>query len=116
MKKDESGKKTTVGCLVIAALFFVVLGICQCNEEQQERQPMPEREITPSISAPLMKAEPVRPKTKSVTTTFTKMDDEDTDDDPYDNPDFDDLIPGEEYDEEFVDRSEGDPELYDKDS
>lgn len=32
--------------------------------------------------------------------------------DPYDNPDFDDLIPGEEYDEEFVDRSTGDFELY----
>lgn len=32
--------------------------------------------------------------------------------DPYDDPDFDDLIPGEEYDEEFVDRSQGDPELY----
>lgn len=34
------------------------------------------------------------------------------DTDPYDNPDFDDLVPGEEYDEEFVDRSEVDPELY----
>ncbi len=33
--------------------------------------------------------------------------------DPYDNPDFDDLIPGEEYDERFVDRSTGDFELYD---
>ena len=32
--------------------------------------------------------------------------------DPYDNPDFDDVVPGEEYDEEFVDRSVGDPELY----
>ena len=32
--------------------------------------------------------------------------------DPYEDPDFDDLVPGEEYDEEFVDRSEGDPELY----
>ena len=30
-----------------------------------------------------------------------------------DDPDFDDLIPGEEYDEEFVDRTTGDPELYD---
>lgn len=39
-----------------------------------------------------------------------KQDDDDTD--PYDDPDFDDLIPGEEYDEEFVDRSTGDPELY----
>ena len=36
----------------------------------------------------------------------------DDDCDYYDNPNFDDLIPGEEYDEEFVDRSEGDPELY----
>lgn len=33
--------------------------------------------------------------------------------DPYEDPDFDDLIPGEEYDEEFIDRSQGDPELYD---
>ena len=40
----------------------------------------------------------------------------DDDRDPYDDPDFDDLIPGEEYDEEFVDRSQGDPELYDGDS
>ncbi|MBR1793585.1 MAG: hypothetical protein IJ764_08120 [Bacteroidales bacterium] len=37
---------------------------------------------------------------------------DDDDVDPYDDPDFDDLIPGEEYDEEFVDRSIGDPELY----
>lgn len=35
-----------------------------------------------------------------------------TDDDPYDDPEFDDVIPGEEYDEEFVERSKGDPELY----
>ena len=38
--------------------------------------------------------------------------DYDDDSDPYDDPDFDDLIPGEEYDEEFIDRSTGDPELY----
>jgi hypothetical protein len=41
---------------------------------------------------------------------FGKDDGEDND--PYDDPDFDDLVPGEEYDEEFVDRSKGDPELY----
>lgn len=40
----------------------------------------------------------------------------DDDRDYYDDPDFDDLIPGEEYDEEFVDRSEGDPELYEESS
>ena len=38
--------------------------------------------------------------------------DDGEDNDPYDDPDFDDLVPGEEYDEEFVDRSKGDPELY----
>ena len=41
-----------------------------------------------------------------------KNEDEDEDIDPYEDPDFDDLFPGEEYDEEFVDRSKGDPELY----
>ena len=40
------------------------------------------------------------------------IDTDDDDLDPYDDPDFDDLIPGEEYDEEFVDRSQGAPELY----
>ena len=39
-------------------------------------------------------------------------DDSDPYDDPYDDPYFDDLIPGDEYDEEFIDRSTGDPELY----
>jgi hypothetical protein len=34
------------------------------------------------------------------------------DNDPYDDPNFDDLVPDEEYDEEFIDRSTGDPELY----
>ena len=45
---------------------------------------------------------------------ITSKDDEPDDDDidPYEDPDFDDLFPGEEYDEEFIDRSTGDPELY----
>lgn len=34
-----------------------------------------------------------------------------TDGDQADNPDFDDDIPGDEHDEEFID-NEGDPELY----
>ncbi len=38
--------------------------------------------------------------------------DDGEDNDSYDDPDFDDLVPGEEHDEEFVDRSKGDPELY----
>ena len=49
---------------------------------------------------------------KRVNFNFKNGEQEDDDKDSYDNPDFDDLIPGEEYDEEFVDRSKGDPELY----
>lgn len=51
---------------------------------------------------------------KAAISTFTPTKNENADSDPYDNPDFDDLIPGEEYDEEFVDRSKVDHELYDK--
>ena len=49
---------------------------------------------------------------KRVNFNFKNGEQEDDDKDSYDNPDFDDLIPGEEYDEEFVDRSKGAPELY----
>ena len=38
----------------------------------------------------------------------------DADSDANHNPDFDDLIPGEEYDEEFVDHSESVREIYDE--
>ena len=109
MKKEESERKATVGCLVVAALFFLVLGISQCNEEQQAEQ-----KVKPSATVPLMNTAPVRQKTKTTVSTLTSADDEETDGDLYDNPNFDDLIPGEEYDEEFVDRDEGDPELYDE--
>ena len=108
MKKEESEKKATVGCLVVAALFFLVLGVYQCNEDRQAEQ-----KVKPSATAPLTNTPPVRQKTKTTTNAFTPADDEETDGDPYDNPNFDDLVPGEEYDEEFVDRDEGDPELYD---
>ena len=47
-----------------------------------------------------------------VNTNFKNGEQDDDDIDPYDDPDFDDLFPGDEYDEEFVDRSKGDPELY----
>lgn len=47
-----------------------------------------------------------------VNTNFKNSEQDDDDIDPYDDPDFDDLFPGDEYDEEFVDRSKGDPELY----
>lgn len=108
MKKDDTEKKATAGCFIVMALFFLVLGIFQCSEDQHSKQ-----DVTPFIIEPSMNTAPASPKTKTTVSTFTPEDDEETDGDPYDNPDFDDLIPGEEYDEEFVDRDEGDPELYD---
>ena len=50
-------------------------------------------------------------KRVNITSKDDELDDDD-DIDPYEDPDFDDLFPGEEYDEEFIDRSTGDPELY----
>ena len=50
-------------------------------------------------------------KRGNITSKDDELDDDD-DIDPYEDPDFDDLFPGEEYDEEFIDRSTGDPELY----
>lgn len=49
-------------------------------------------------------------KRVNITSKDDELDDDDID--PYEDPDFDDLFPGEEYDEEFIDRSTGDPELY----
>lgn len=41
------------------------------------------------------------------------MNDYETDEDLYGNPDFDDFIPNEEYNEEFINQLEEGPELYD---
>lgn len=109
MKKDETEKKATVGCFVVAALFFLMLGIYLHYEERSSKQ-----EMKPSTAAPLKNTAPSHQKTKTATSIFTPEEDEETDGDLYENPDFDDLFPGEEYDEEFVDRSKGDPELYDE--
>ena len=52
-------------------------------------------------------------KNKKRNAVFEAGKEGDDDKDPYDDPDFDDLFPGEEYDEEYVDGSTGDLELYD---
>lgn len=113
MNNEKSEKKTAVGCLLIAAMFFFALAVFQCNEEREEVKAKEEvksqKPLTPST---------VTPEKRAASRTFAPITGENTDgdtyDDPYDDPDFDDLIPGEEYDEEFVDRSQGDPELYDE--
>ena len=113
---EQSQKKAGVGCLLVAALFFFVLA-CLLNTKN-DKEDAANREST---SIPFS-SDTTKQRTKTNTGKFyqaeTSKDDEEDDDDelyddPYDNPDFDDLFPGEEYDEEFID-SQGDPELYDE--
>lgn len=123
MKNVEPEKKVTIGCLSIAALFFVLLGLFLHNEEQHSKQEKVKQEevwpISPATTAPVIQAESVRHKKKIAPPIFALTDDEDNDDeddddyDPYDDPDFDDLFPGEEHEEFFL-GNEGDPELYDE--
>ncbi|WP_279113056.1 hypothetical protein [Hoylesella timonensis] len=110
MNKDKTEKKTAAGCLIIVALFFIVLAVYQYNEEKQARQVRQEiKHLTPAS----FRADTIIRRNRIVTGALSPTTSKDADSDSYDNPDFDDLIPGEEYDEEFVDRSEGDRELYD---
>lgn len=111
MNKENTEKKTAAGCLLIVALFFFVLAVYQCSEEKQARRVR--QEIKHSVPASF-RADTIMRRSRGVTDTSNLATGEDDDGDPYDNPDFDDIIPGEEYDEEFVDRSEGDHELYDE--
>ena len=122
MKNVEPEKKMTIGCLSIAALFFVLLGLYLQNKEQHSKQ----EEARPVITAPapLKKSAPAsqvpaNQKKKIAITIFALTDDEEVDDeddddyDPYEDPDFDDRFPGEEHEEFFL-GNEGDPELYDE--
>ena len=97
---------TLLGCTIYMALR-------ERNKKEQFRQINQERieRIKRSIELSKHHNDSVRATMKL---SAGEMKYEKTDDsrDPYDNPDFDDLIPGEEYDEEFVDRSQGDLELY----
>lgn len=111
MNKEKTEKKTAVGCLLMVALFFFVLAVYQCNDERQERRAR--QELKQSHTESFI-ADTTAHTKRTASGSFASTDDEETDGDPYDNPDFDDLFPGEEYDEEFVDRSEGDRELYDE--
>lgn len=111
MNKDKTDKKTAAGCLLIAAFFFFFLAIYQCSEERQEKQT--KQEIRYSAPAPYGSDKPTHTK-RVATGTYAPTTETNTNGDPYDNPDFDDLIPGEEYDEDFIDHSSGDHELYDE--
>lgn len=111
MNKDKTEKKIAAGCLFVVALFFLVLAVYQCNEERKGMNV--KEEIRLSATPPPIVDTTMCTKRNAIG-IVTPAADEDPDGDPYDNPDFDDLIPGEEYDEEFVDRSEGDRELYDE--
>ena len=112
-KTDKQERGCASGCLVVVALFFIVLMVMQCNEEQASKRPA--ASPTPTYSAPPPTDTAQKSSHKPTKFYHANKGIEDEDDiDPYDAPDFDDLFPGEEYDEEFVDRSIGDPELYDE--
>ena len=121
MKRGNYDNKTTAGCFVLIAVFILAVAIGLHNEEKEKRQN--KQEITyPTINT--SSNDDIHHKKENTTVTITNSiatipattsgDDENDDDDLLENPDFDDLIPGDEYDEEFVDRSTGDPELYDE--
>ena len=121
MKRGNFDNKTTAGCFVLIAVFILAVAIGLHNEEKEKRQN--KQEITyPTIN--ISSTDDIHHKKENTAVTQTNSiatipattsgDDENDDNDLLENPDFDDLIPGDEYDEEFVDRSTGDPELYDE--
>lgn len=122
MKRDNLDNKATAGCFALVAILFLVVTIFLHNEEKEKRQN--KQEIThPTINTSSTdgihhkKENTAIISTNNIATPVTtnkEDDDASDDDDPLENPDFDDLIPGDEYDEEFIDRSMGDPELYDE--
>ena len=121
---DEQKKK--LNDLLIFLFVMVCMGGCaayyvQENKrmaEQKAKFRQIDKERREKIEQGLLEAQRQRDsvintvRNRKPTGRFFIVDDAKEYRDPYDDPDFDDLIPGEEYDEEFVDRSQGDPELY----
>ena len=111
------------GCLALVVIFVALCVIIQCNDARSKRYNKQAQPETPSHIAPAPKKstetqpEPVStaPSQSQVqetyNTTRTMSDEEEMYGDQYDNPDFDDAVPGDEFDEEFM-GSEGDPEVY----
>lgn len=120
MKRDNFDNKATAGCFALVAILFLAVTIFLHNEEKEKRQN--KQEITHPNTSSTDGIHHKKENTAIISTnniaapvtTNKEDDDASDDDDPLENPDFDDLIPGDEYDEEFVDRSMGDPELYDE--
>ena len=114
---------TPSGCLALVVIFVALCVIIQCNDARSKRYNKQAQPETPSHIAPAPKKstetqpEPVStaPSQSQVqetyNTTRTMSDEEEMYGDQYDNPDFDDAVPGDEFDEEFM-GSEGDPEVY----
>ena len=116
VNQDNLGNKGAAGCFTLFAIIFFAAAIVTNTKEHKIRRE--NQGITyPSVNTlstddVYNKTENiVMPKTESIITTASKANDDD--EDPLENPDFDDLVPGDEFDEEFVDGSTLDPELYD---
>lgn len=111
------------GCLALVVIFVALCVIMQCNDARSKRYNKQAQPETPSHIAPApKKATETQPEPVSTApspsqvqetynTTRNMSDEEEMYGDQYDNPDFDDAVPGDEFDEEFM-GSEGDPEVY----
>ena len=96
---------SVIGIVYGATAFFALRERKNKELRKKERMELRENPLVSTHREVIQQRDTLHPKIKD-------DGDDDDDVDPYDDPDFDDLIPGEEYNEEFVDRSIGDPELY----
>lgn len=98
-----------VGSIYGCAIYFALQEVKQEKEYRQRKKELREKN-NQSLPTPQQDKDNIKDCRKTIERHIGVYDDDYND--PYDDPDFDDLIPGEEYDEEFIDRSQGDPELY----
>lgn len=111
-QNKEFWRNLTITVVVIVGLYTCTAYFALCDRKRQTMIHKQGKEVYDRMrkavdSVKLLK----RSMNKSRYKTYLGKDNG-ADKDLYDDPNFDDLIPGEEYDEEFVDGSEGDPELY----
>lgn len=126
MSIPQKHRKDTApsGCLALVVIFVALCVIMQCNDARSKRYNKQAQPETPSYIAPAPKKSTETPPQSASTAssptsqtqetynmTSNMSDEEEMYGDQYDNPDFDDAVPGDEFDEEFM-GSEGDPEVY----
>ena len=131
IEEERMERYALSGCGCIVFFVLLALAVCICCGEREMRRIRAEQEIEQKrlrveremreagqkrrrADARALNRERARHEQGVGASERFSPDNAGEDGDPYDDPDFDDLFPGEEYDEEFVDRDMGDPELYDE--